>query len=70
MLPGSPTIDEWYSGVIVLVVLKGEGVLDLLMFYIMHVRIFVGECCCKQLQISIWRANFMRLTYCIVAQVT
>jgi hypothetical protein len=33
-----------YSGIVVLDVVKGERVLDQLMFDIMHVRNFVAEC--------------------------
>jgi hypothetical protein len=42
-LLGSPTIG-WYSGIVVLDVVRGGRVLDLLMFDIMHVRSFVEEC--------------------------
>jgi hypothetical protein len=40
LLLGSPTIG-WYSGTVVLDVVRGERVLDWLMFNIMHVRTFV-----------------------------
>jgi hypothetical protein len=43
LLLGSPTIG-WYSGIVVLDVVRGERVLDLLMFNTMHVRNFVEEC--------------------------
>jgi hypothetical protein len=43
LLLGSPTIG-WYSGIVVLDVVRGKRVLDLLMLSIMHVRTFVEEC--------------------------
>jgi hypothetical protein len=42
-LPGSPTIG-WYSGVVVLDVVRGGRVFYELMFHIMHVQTFVEEC--------------------------
>jgi hypothetical protein len=42
LLPGSSTIG-WYSGVVLLEVVRGERVLDKLLFHIMHVRNFVEE---------------------------
>jgi hypothetical protein len=52
LLLGSPAIG-WYSGIVVLDVVRGERVLDKLMLNIMHVRTLVEECryasdCCLQ----------------------
>jgi hypothetical protein len=43
LLLDSPTIG-WYSGIVVLDVVRGERVLDYLMLNIMHVWTFVEEC--------------------------
>jgi hypothetical protein len=43
LLLGSLTIG-WYSGIVVLDVVRGERVFDQLMLNIMHVRTFVEEC--------------------------
>jgi hypothetical protein len=45
-IPSPPTI-VCYSGVVVLDVVRGERILDQLMFNIMHVRTFVEECWIK-----------------------
>jgi hypothetical protein len=43
LLIGWPKIG-WYSGIVVLDVVRGERVLYQLMFNIMHVQTFVEEC--------------------------
>jgi zinc transporter ZupT len=43
LLSGSPTLG-WHLGVVVLDVVRGERVLDYLMFNILHVMTFVEEC--------------------------
>jgi hypothetical protein len=43
LLLGSPTLG-WYLGVVVLDVVRGERVLDLRMFKMMHVQTFVEVC--------------------------
>jgi hypothetical protein len=46
LLPGTPRLG-WYLGVVVLVVVIGECVLELFMFNIVHVLSYVEECRCK-----------------------
>jgi hypothetical protein len=43
LLPGSPAVG-WYSGVVALDVVRGERVLEKLMFNTMHVQNYVEEC--------------------------
>jgi hypothetical protein len=43
LLLGSPTVG-WYSGIVLLDVVRGGRVLDEVMFNIMNVRTFVEEC--------------------------
>jgi hypothetical protein len=42
-LIGSPTIG-WYSGIVVLDVVRGERVHDQLMLNVLHVQTFMEEC--------------------------
>jgi hypothetical protein len=52
----------WYLGVVVLDLVKGERVLEYIMFNIMHVRTFVEECWIKllpfppELPLPLWRS--------------
>jgi hypothetical protein len=54
LLLGSPTIG-WYSGIVALDVVRGEGVLDKLMLNIMHVQTFVEECTCRPILIHVFQ---------------
>jgi hypothetical protein len=51
LLPGYPTL-EWYVGVVVLNVVRGERVLDYLVFNIIYVRNFVEESCANLIYVK------------------
>jgi hypothetical protein len=62
-LLGSSSIG-WYSGIVVLDVVRGDRVLDSLMFNIMHVRTLVEECSLLELDTVRHNHAFLSLSSC------